>query len=210
MDKIDYKKDFKDLYLPKNQAMIIEVPKMKFIVVEGKGNPNISIEYKNALELLYGLSYTLKMSKKGNYQIPHYCEYTVFPLEGLWWTAAGQFDLKAKEKLSWYAMIRQPDFITEENYRWALQQYTKKKGPRDFSSVAFWEFAEGLCVQMLHLGSYDDEPKSFDTMAKFVTEKGYEKNADNKWHHHEIYLSDPRKVSPENNKTVLRYSIKKR
>jgi len=158
-DKLDYKKEYKNLYQPKTVPMIIDVPKMKFLMIDGKGNPNDeSGEYAKAIELLYGLSYTIKMSSKGGNPPPDFLEYVVPPLEGLWWTEVGRpFDTSQKEKLIWTAMIRQPEFITNEVFKWAVAELNKRKPQLDTSKARLMEFTEGLCVQMMHMGPYDTE-----------------------------------------------------
>lgn len=217
MEKFDYKKEYKDLYMPKKKPSIIDVPKMNFIMVKGKGNPNTSIEYKNAMEILYGLSFTIKMSKMSKDpmdRIEGYFEYVVPPLEGLWWLDEGGFDginITDKDKFHWYSMIRQPEFVTRDVYEYALEKFSKKKPEVDLSNTRFKTIEEGLCVQIMHMGSYDDEPASIAKMNEFIEKEGYETDINNERLHHEIYLSDPRKVKNINNlKTVIRHPVKKR
>ena len=217
MEKFDYKKEYKDLYMPKKKPSIIDVPKMNFIMVKGKGNPNTSIEYKNAMEILYGLSFTIKMSKMSKDpmdRIEGYFEYVVPPLEGLWWLDEGGFDginITDKDKFHWYSMIRQPEFVTRDVYEYALEKFSKKKPDVDLSNTRFKTIEEGLCVQIMHMGSYDDEPASIAKMNEFIEKEGYETDINNERLHHEIYLSDPRKVKNINNlKTVIRHPVKKR
>ncbi len=214
MDKVDYKKKFPDLYSPKTTPEIINVPKMKFIMVEGRGNPNISQAYADALAILYGLSFTIKMSKMGSRKIDGYFDYVVPPLEGLWWMENATFDFCDKENFAWISMIRQPEFVDEEIFNWALNEFrakriAKKLPALNLENVIFRELTEGLCVQMMHKGSYDNEPKSFAATADFVAKNGYKKDKSEKWSHHEIYLTDPRRTKPEDNKTILRYKIAK-
>ena len=217
MEKLDYKKEYKDLYMPKKKPSIIDVPKMNFIMVKGRGNPNTSIEYKNAMEVLYGLSYTIKMSKMSSDpmdKIEGYFEYVVPPLEGLWWLDEGGFDgiiVTDKDKFQWYSMIRQPEFVTKDVYEYALEKFSRKKPEVDLSNTQFKTIKEGLCVQIMHMGSYDDEPASVAKMNEFIENEGYETDINDKRLHHEIYLSDPRKIKNINNlKTVIRHPIKKR
>lgn len=214
--KLDYKKEYKDLYMPKKTPSIIEVPKMNFIMVKGKGDPNTSIEYKNAMEILYGLSFTIKMSKLSKDpldKIEGYFEYVVPPLEGLWWIENEDFDglnITDKNNLSWYSMIRQPEFVTKEVFEKAKEKLKIKKSDIDFSNTYFKEIEEGLCVQIMHMGSYDDESISIEKMNSFIKENGYENDFSKQRLHHEIYLSDPRRVKNINNlKTVIRHPIKK-
>lgn len=214
--KLDYKKEYKDLYMPKKTPSIIEVPKMNFIMVKGKGDPNTSIEYKNAMEILYGLSFTIKMSKLSKDpldKIEGYFEYVVPPLEGLWWIENEDFDglnITDKNNLSWYSMIRQPEFVTSEVFEKAKEKLKIKKSDIDFSNTYFKEIQEGLCVQIMHMGSYDDESISIEKMNSFIKENGYENDFSKQRLHHEIYLSDPRRVKNINNlKTVIRHPIKK-
>lgn len=205
----DFKKEQKKLYAPKNCPEILEVPMMKFISVEGSGNPNEEDGfYKQAVGMLYTIAYTLKMSYKTEYEIVGFFEYVVPPLEGFWWTEDGKpFDYNSKEKFRWISVIRVPEFITKENLWWAIEN-AKEKKKMDCSKVKLIEIEEGLCVQMMHLGSYDDEPKSIEMMDKFIEEKGYENNITDKRRHHEIYLSDPRRTPNEKLKTILRHPIK--
>ncbi|WP_138268999.1 GyrI-like domain-containing protein [Anaerofustis stercorihominis] len=214
--KLDYKKEYKDLYMPKKTPSIIEVPKMNFIMVKGKGNPNTSIEYKNAMEILYGLSFTIKMSKMSKDpldKIDGYFEYVVPPLEGFWWVEDEYFDglnITNKDDLCWYSMIRQPEFVTKEVFGRAKEKFKKKNNDVDFSNTFFKEIEEGLCVQIMHMGSYDDEGVSIEKMNSFIEKEGYKNDFSKERLHHEIYLSDPRRVKNiDNLKTVIRHPIKK-
>lgn len=208
---IDYKKLEKEYYIPSTKPSIITIPKMKFIVVDGEGDPNTSQSYKDALEILYGLSYTIRMSKMSGNQPEGYFEYVVLPLEGYWWLKGnefhgiGEFD---KNDFVWQSMIRQPDFVTEETFNNAKQQLLKKKPHLNFSNTRFVEIEEGLCAQIMHIGSYDDEPKTIIELMDFIRQEGYEEDMVER-HHHEIYLGDPRKTKPENLRTVIRHPIKK-
>ena len=214
MEKIDYKKEYKDLYLPKTEAMLINVPNMKFIMVEGSGNPNDENgEYKKALELLYGLSFTIKMSKMGKNKIDGYFEYVVPPLEGLWWQdGENSIDYAHKEKFKWISMIRQPEFVTREVFEWACKEVKNKKGI-DVKKAEFKEFEEGLCVQIMHIGSYDDEPTTLKKIDNYINENGYKNDIGTNLEngivrrHHEIYLSDPRRAAAKNLKTVIRIPV---
>ena len=206
----DFKKECKDLYLPKTKPSIIDVPTMVYIMIDGKGNPNTSAEYKGALEILYGLSYSIKMSKMTGTQPNDYFEYVVPPLEGLWWSDDGAFDgvnVTDKNKLYWTSMIRQPEFVTNEVYDTAKKALNKKKPDLDLSLARLVSFSEGLCAQIMHIGSYDDEPASIAVLEKFIFESGYKNDISDKRKHHEIYLSDPRKTAPEKLKTVIRHPI---
>lgn len=206
----DYKKEYKELYMPKTKPSIVNVPKMNFLAVRGKGDPNEEDgEYKNAIELLYGIAYTLKMSYKQDYQIEGYFSYVVPPLEGFWWqTDIKGIDYAKKDLFEFIAIIRLPDFVTKKDFDWAILEATRKK-KKDFSKVEFFSYDEGLCVQCMHIGSYDDEPKTVALMHDYMAEQGYILDISDTRYHHEIYLSDPRKAKVENLKTVIRHPIKK-
>lgn len=213
MDKIDYKKEYKDLYLPKKKPNIIEVPEISFITVDGTGDPNTSIEYKKAMEVLYGLSFTIKMSKMDGSQPKGYFEYVVPPLEGLWWFEDDSYrggEIKDKSKFIWTSLIRQPEFVNEEVFNWAKEKLEKKKPELDISKARFLTWKEGLCVQIMHIGSYDNETESIEKMNEYVDFEGYITDINDERKHHEIYLSDPRRCKVENLKTVIRHPIKKR
>ena len=205
----DYRKEYKEFYLPKGTPSIVTVPKMNFIAVRGSGDPNEEDgEYKQAIGLLYGIAYTIKMSKKGSHQITGYFDYVVPPLEGFWWQEGTEgVDYRRKEDFHWISVIRLPDFVTEEDFRWAIQEATEKK-KQDFSGVEFLTVEEGLCVQCMHIGSYDDEPATVQLMHEFMEQEGYELDISDKRLHHEIYLSDARKTAPEKLKTVIRHPVK--
>lgn len=207
----DYKKEYKEFYMPKNKPSIVEVPPMNYIAVRGKGNPNEEgSEYKESIGLLYGIAFTIKMSKKGNHQIDGYFDYVVPPLEGFWWQENTEgIDYSRKEDFNFISVIRLPDFVTKEDFDWAISEATKKK-ETDFSKVEFLTYDEGLCVQCMHIGSYDDEPATIQIMHDFMTAEGYELDITDKRFHHEIYLSDARRVAPERLKTVIRHPIKSR
>lgn len=206
----DFKKEYKEFYMPKGKPEIVTVPKMNYIAVRGKGNPNEEDgEYKKSIELLYGIAYTIKMSKKGDHKIEGYFDYVVPPLEGFWWQEnVDGIEYSYKENFQWISVIRLPDFVTRADFDWAIEEATHKK-KMDFSKVEFLEIEEGLCVQCMHSGSYDDEPATVAAMDKFIADNGYENDISDTRRHHEIYLSDARKVAPEKQKTVIRHPIKK-
>lgn len=197
--------------MPKGKPEIVTVPKINYIAVRGKGNPNEEEgEYKKSIELLYGIAYTIKMSKKGDHKIKGYFDYVVPPLEGFWWQEnLDGIDYSHKENFQWISVIRLPDFVTKTDFDWAIEEATRKK-KIDFSKVEFLEIEEGLCVQCMHSGSYDDEPATVAAMDKFIADNGYENDISDTRRHHEIYLSDARKVAPEKLKTVIRHPIKKK
>ncbi len=207
----DYKKEFKEFYLPKNIPEIITVPVMNFISVRGKGDPNEEGgEYKKALEVLYAVAYTIKMSKMTDHRIDGYFDYVVPPLEGLWkQDGIVGIDYRRKSDFQWTAMIRLPDFVTESEFDWAVEQASFKK-KLDCSKAEFMGYEEGVCVQCMHIGSYDDEPATVAAMDSFAESMGYDIDISDERPHHEIYLSDPRKTTPEKLKTVVRHPVKKR
>ena len=206
----DYKKEYKEFYLPSAKPAIVEIPPMNYIAVRGKGDPNTQDgEYATALGLLYAISYTLKMSYKGSYKINGFFEYVVPPLEGLWWQQGIKgVDYSSKETFEWISLIRLPDFVTKEDFEWAQAEAAKKK-KLDCSAAEFFDYNEGLCVQCMHLGSYEDEPATIKAMDAFARENGCEIDLSDLRHHHEIYLSDPRKTDVSKLKTVVRHPIKK-
>ena len=210
MDKIDYKRTEKHLYLPKVPA-IVDVPEMVFFAVDGKGDPNTSEDYAAAMELLYGLSFTVKMSKMGGETPEGYFEYVVPPLEGLWWQEGKNdgIDYTQKDQFHFISMMRLPDFVTKEEFDWAIQEATQKK-KKDFSKVEFLTYDEGVCVQCMHIGSYDTEPETIEKMEEIIQENGYELDFNQGRYHHEIYLSDPRRCEASKLKTVIRHPIQKR
>ena len=205
----DYKKEYKEFYMPKDRPAIVTVPPMNYIAVRGKGDPNQEDgEYKRAIGLLYGIAFTIKMSKKGDHQIEGYFDYVVPPLEGFWWQDGVEgVDYAHKETFNWISVIRLPDFVSREDFDWAVAEATKKK-KENFSKVEFFTYEEGLCVQCMHLGAYDDEPATVDKMHAYMTEQGYELDITDERMHHEIYLSDARRVAPEKLKTVIRHPVK--
>lgn len=205
----DFKKEYKEFYMPKNKPEIITVPKMHYIAVRGTGNPNEEGgAYQQAVGVLYAVAYTLKMSYKTDYRIQGFFEYVVLPLEGFWWQEGIEgVDYSKKETFHWISVIRLPDFITEEDFKWAVETASKKK-KLDCSAAEFLSIEEGLCVQMMHRGSFDDEPTSVALMDAFLEQNGYVHDFSETRMHHEIYLSDPRKCSPDKLKTVIRHPIK--
>ena len=210
----DYKKEFKEFYLPPAKPQIVTVPKMQFVAVRGKGNPNEEDgEYKAALAVLYAISYTIKMSKKGDHRIDGYFDYVVPPLEGFWWqekngeVVAG-FDYADKSSFNWISAIRLPDFVTKKDFEWAKETAAKKKG-LDCSRAELLSIKEGLCVQVMHTGSYDAEPATVKLMDDFAAANGYALDFSAERFHHEIYLSDPRKTAPEKLRTVIRHPGRK-
>ena len=206
----DYKKEYKEFYMPKGKPSIVTVPKMNYIAVRGQGDPNAEDgDYKAAIGLLYGIAFTIKMSKMGSRQIEGYFDFVVPPLEGFWrQDGIDGVDYSRKEDFQWISVIRLPDFVTEDDFRWAVEEATLKKS-QDFSKVEYLTIEEGLCVQCMHIGSYDDEPATVDLMDQYLKENGYENDfSDERWHH-EIYLSDARKTAPEKLKTVIRHPIRK-
>ena len=212
MDKLDYKKAFKELYQPPAKPSLIDVPEMIFIAVDGKGDPNTCAEYKAAIELLYGLSFTIKMSKLSDARPDGYFEYVVPPLEGLWSVEGFDFDgtnIADKSKLCWTSMIRQPEFVTEAVFCEAKSVLQKKRSDLDLSRTRLLRFTEGLCVQIMHKGCYDDEPASIEKMRCFLAENGYREDFSQGRFHHEIYLSDPRRCAPEKLRTVIRHPVAK-
>ncbi len=206
----DYKKEYKEFYMPANKPSIIIVPKMNYIAVRGKGNPNDeSGEYKDSIGLLYAIAFTIKMSYKGSHKIDVYFEYVVPPLEGFWWQEGSDtIDYANKNGFNFISLIRLPDFVTEADFDWAVQEATNKK-KADFSKVEYLTYDEGVCVQCMHVGSYDDEPKTVALMHEYMAANGYVLDISESRYHHEIYLSDPRKCAEEKLKTVVRHPIKK-
>lgn len=195
--------------MPKCKPEIVNVPAMNFIAVKGCGNPNEEDgAYKKAIGLLYGIAYTIKMSKKGEYQIEGYFDYVVPPLEGFWWQEGIEgFDYTRKDDFCWISVIRLPDFVTKEDFEWAIETATQRK-KEEFSKVEFLTIEEGLCVQCMHIGAFDDEPTTVKLIDEYIGEQGYENDFSKVRLHHEIYLSDTRKVATEKWKTVIRHPIK--
>lgn len=205
----DFKKEYKEFYLPKSVPSIVNVPSMNYAAVRGTGDPNEDGgAYQQAIGILYGISYTIKMSYKSDYRIKGFFEYVVPPLEGLWWqNGVNGVDYSDKSGFNWISLIRLPDFVSEADFEWAVREAGRKK-KIDCSPAEFLTLDEGLCVQIMHVGSYDSEPESVAIMDKFLTENGYCNDISESRLHHEIYLSDPRKTAPEKRKTVIRHPIK--
>lgn len=240
----DYKKEYKEFYMPGKKPQIVDVPAMNYIAVRGKGDPNVEGgAYKTAIGLLYAVAYTIKMSKKGDHKIDGYFDFVVPPLEGFWWQdGVAGVDYAHKEEFNWISVIRLPDFVTEEEFRWAVEEAARKKGSGadgedgdvggdaaggdvgggaaggsgasagmpGFSDVEFFSYDEGLCVQCMHIGPYDDEPETVEQMHRFMEEQGYVVDITESRMHHEIYLSDARRVAPEKLKTVVRHPIREK
>jgi len=206
----DFKKEYKELYMPKSQPSIITAPIMNYIAVRGKGDPNEADgEYKKSIELLYAIAYTIKMSHKGNYKIEGYFDYIVPPLEGLWWQdGTKDIDYTKKDTFNFISIIRLPDFVTKKDFNWAIEAATLKK-KLDFKKVEFLTYNEGICVQCLHAGSYDNERLTIDLMENYALDNGYQIDLSKSRFHHEIYLTDPRKCDENQLKTVIRHPIKK-
>lgn len=206
----DFKKEYKEFYMPKNKPEIVTVPSANYIAVRGKGNPNEEGgTYQNAVSVLYAVAYTLKMSYKGTYKIEGFFEYVVPPLEGFWWQEHIKgVDYSNKDSFNWISLIRLPDFIKEQDFKWAVEIATKKK-KLDCSLAEFVAIDEGLCVQIMHIGAYDDEPATVAIMDSFILQNGYQNDMCDSRMHHEIYISDPRKCAPAKQKTVIRHPIKK-
>ena len=206
----DFKKEYKEFYMPKNKPGIVTVPPMNYIAVRGKGDPNTEDgEYKKAINMLYGIAFTIKMSKLGDHRIAGYFDYVVPPLEGFWWQdGVVGVDYAHKENFRWISVIRLPDFVTVEDFNWAVEEATRKK-KADFSKAEFLTCDEGLCVQCMHIGPYDTEPATVSLMHAYAEQQGYMPDITDKRLHHEIYLSDARKVAPEKLKTVIRHPIRK-
>lgn len=207
----DFKKEYKEFYLPKGKPEIIQVPPMNYIAVRGAGDPNSpGGAYQQAMQILYSVAYTLKMSDKTDYKISGFFEYVVPPLEGFWWQANGEgIDYSRKEDFRWISVIRLPDFVTEKDFRWAEETASRKKG-FDCSGAEFLTVDEGLCVQCMHLGAFDNEPATVAKMDAYLEENGYENDFSGHRLHHEIYMSDARRVAPEKLKTVIRHPIRKK
>ena len=224
----DFKKEYKEFYMPKNKPEIVKIPPMNYVAVRGKGNPNVEGgDYQQAISILYAVAYTLKMSYKTDYKIEGFFEYVVPPLEGFWWQGeqhpvdaemrtdrAGRrenikgIDYSNKDTFNWISVIRLPDFITEKDFAWAVQTATEKK-KIDCSLAEFLTIDEGLCVQIMHQGSFDSEPATVALLEDYLKEQGYENDINKQRLHHEIYMSDARKVAPEKWRTVIRHPIKK-
>lgn len=206
----DYKKEYKEFYLPKKRPEIIEMPSMNFLAVRGMGDPNEEGgDYKISIGLLYGIAFTIKMSKMENRKIEGYFDYVMPPLEGFWWQEGmREMDFTRKADFQWISMIRLPDFVKREDFQWAKNEAQRKKN-RDFSRVEFMTFQEGLCVQCMHIGSYDEESATMEEMNRYLTREGFVLDFTEERRHHEIYLSDARRIAPQRRRTVIRDPIKK-
>ena len=207
----DFKKEYKEFYMPKKRPEIIDVPPMNYIAVRGKGDPNEENgAYKQAIGVLYAVAYTSKMSYKTDRRIEGFFDYVVPPLEGFWWQDGVKgIDYDKKDRFNWISVIRLPDFIKKDDFEWAVKTAAEKK-KIDCSSAEFITVNEGLCVQIMHIGAFDSESESVELMDKYLEENGYENDISDKRLHHEIYLSDARKVVPEKWKTVIRHPIRKK
>ena len=206
----DFKKEYKEFYMPKNKPEIVNVPEINYIAVRGKGDPNEENgAYQKAIGVLYAVAYTLKMSYKTDYKIKGFYKYVVPPLEGFWWQGnVDGIDYSDKSTFNWISVIRLPDFVTKDDFSWAVETASKKK-KIDCSSAEFFTVTEGLCVQIMHNGPFDNEPETVAIMDKYLIENGYLNDMSEKRLHHEIYMSDARKIAPEKWKTVIRHPIKK-
>ena len=206
----DFKKEYKEFYMPKNKPEIVAVPKANYIAVRGKGNPNeIDGAYQQAISILYAVAYTLKMSYKTEHKIEGFFEYVVPPLEGFWWQDnVDGIDYADKAAFNWISVIRLPEFVTQKDFEWAVETASEKK-KLDCSSAEFLTVDEGLCVQIMHIGAFGDEPQTVALMDEYIAQNGYENDITESRLHHEIYLSDARKVAPEKWKTVIRHPIKR-
>ena len=207
----DYKKEYREYYLPKTKPEIVDVPEMNFIAVSGKGDPNQPDgDYKKAVGMLYTIAYTIKMSRKTDHCIEGYFDYVVPPLEGFWRQEGREgMDYSHKEDFIWTSVIRLPDFVTEADFRWAVQEAERKKH-MDLSKAEFLRIREGLCVQCMHIGPYDDEPETVSKMDRFLEENGYENDFSEERIHHEIYLSDVTRTAPAKLKTVIRHPVRRK
>ena len=206
----DFKKEYKEFYMPKEKPQIITVPEANYIAIRGKGDPNEEDgAYKKAIEILYAVAYTLKMSYKTDHKIEGFFEYVVPPLEGFWWQDdVDGVDYTDKSDFNWISVIRLPDFVKKDDFDWAVEMASKKKRI-DCTRVEFMTINEGLCVQIMHIGSFDDELATVAVMDRYLAENGYVNDMNDERMHHEIYMSDARKVVPEKWKTVIRHPIKR-
>lgn len=206
----DYKKEYREFYLPGRKPALVEVPAMNFIAVRGSGNPNEEDgAYKRAIGTLYALAFTIKMSRKGGHEMEGFFDYVVPPLEGFWWQEGeGGIDYAHKEDFRWISVIRLPDFVTRAEFDWAVAEATNRKRA-DFSSAEFWSYDEGICVQCMHIGPYDDEPATVALMEEYARQQGYVIDITAERLHHELYLSDARRCAPEKLKTVIRHPVRK-
>lgn len=205
----DYKKEYKEYYLPKSTPQLVTVPAMNYLAVQGQGDPNAPEgDYQKAVGLLYGMAYTIKMSPKAGRRMEGYFDYVVPPLEGFWWQpGVAGVNLESKQEFHWISVIRLPDFVTRREFDWAAEEAERKK-KQDFSAVRFWTVTEGLCVQMMHVGPFDEETATVAQMDAFLAQNGYENDFSSERLHHEIYLSDARRVPKEKWKTVIRHPVR--
>ena len=206
----DFRKEYREFYMPKDKPEIVHVPKANYIAVRGKGNPNEEGgAYQQAVGVLYAVAYTLKMSYKTDHRIEGFFDYVVPPLEGFWWQEHTYgVDYSDKSTFNWISVIRLPDFVTAADFSWAVEAATKKK-KLDCSSAEFLTMEEGLCVQIMHTGPFDDEPATVALMDDYLAQNGYVNDFSQDRLHHELYLSDARKVAPEKWKTVIRHPVRK-
>ena len=204
----DFKKEYREFYLPKDRPEIVAVPAMHYMAVRGQGDPNQPEgAYQQAIQMLYTVAYTLKMSGRAGHEIDGFFDYVVPPLEGLWWQEGqSRVDYAHKETFSWIAMIRLPEFVTKQEFDWAVAEAAAKK-KLDLSKVEYFTYDEGPCVQCMHLGNYDTEPATLNAMEQFAAEWHYKIDCTSARLHHEIYLSDPRRTAPEKCKTVIREPV---
>ena len=207
----DFKKEYKEFYLPKSKPQIVMVPPMNYIAVRGKGDPNEEGgAYQAAIGVLYAIAYTIKMSKMGDHRIEGYYDFVVPPLESFWWQdGVDGVDYTDKSTFNWISVIRLPDFVTQADFDWAVAEATRKK-KLDCSKAEFLTIDEGECVQIMHMGAFDDEPATVAIMDAYLKANGYENDFSDTRLHHEVYLTDARKVASEKWKTVIRHPIKKR
>lgn len=207
----DYKKEYKEFYNPKKKPEIVTVPRMNYVAVRGEGDPNVvGGAYQEAMGILYGVAYAIKMSYKGNHEIEGFFDYVVPPLEGFWWQdGVVGVDYSNKSSFQWISVIRLPDFVKKEDFDWAVEEASRKK-KIDCSKAEFYTVEEGLCVQIMHIGPYDNEPESVAIMEAFLEQNGYVNDINENRRHHEIYLSDARRVDPAKLKTVIRHPIRKK
>lgn len=206
----DFKKEYKEFYMPKNSPEIVDLPPVNYIAVRGRGDPNAEGgDYQKAIGILYAVAYTIRMSRRAGHEIDGFFEYVVPPLEGFWWHDGGEIDCADKSAFNWISVIRLPDFVTEDDFRWAVETAGAKK-KLDCSACEFITVTEGLCVQMMHLGPFDSEHETIAAMDGFARENGYEPDLGGGRLHHEIYMSDARKVPPEKWKTVIRHPVRRR
>ena len=206
----DFKKEYKEFYMPKNKPELVTVPPMNYIAVRGEGDPNLEDgQYQRAISVLYAVVYTLRMSGKAGHKIEGFFEYVVPPLEGFWsQDHTDAVDYSRKDAFRWISVIRLPDFVTKKDFEWAVETASAKK-KIDCSSAEFLTVDEGLCVQIMHLGAFDDEPATIALMDEYLEKNGYVNDITDTRLHHEIYMSDARKVAPQKWKTVIRHPIKK-